>query len=85
MLANVNLNADLELLKSRVGRVVVVGNRGTIEINPRVLMIKEVSICGIILACSSEVEEDNFILQWIVFFFKIGRISNDGCIFTTRF
>jgi NADPH2:quinone reductase len=70
MLANVSLNADLELLKSRVGRVVVVGNRGTIEINPRVLMIKEVSICGIILACSSEVEEDNFILQWIVFFFK---------------
>src|SRR5205823_2278493 len=34
MLANVNLDRDLGLLAQR-GRVVVVGNRGRIEINPR--------------------------------------------------
>ncbi len=70
MLANVNLNADLELLKSRTGRVVVVGNRGTIDINPRLMMIKETSVCGIILSCSSEVGEDSFISDWIIFFLK---------------
>ena len=55
MLANVNLNNDLLLLKSNVGRVIVVGNRGTIDINPRLLMIKETNICGITLLSSSEV------------------------------
>jgi NADPH2:quinone reductase len=57
MLANVNLNADLQLLKSSVGRVVVIGNRGTIDINPRLLMAKETSICGVTLFSSSEVSE----------------------------
>jgi len=61
MLANVNLNDDLELLKPRVGRVVVVGNRGRININPRLMMTKETSICGIILALSTQVENKNFI------------------------
>jgi NADPH2:quinone reductase len=55
MLANVNLNSDLQLLKSNVGRVVVVGNRGTIDINPRLLMIKETSIYGVMLPNSSDV------------------------------
>lgn len=55
MLANVNLNTDLQLLKSSVGRVVVIGNRGTIDINPRLLMAKETSICGVTLFSSSEV------------------------------
>ncbi|CAF1539766.1 unnamed protein product, partial [Didymodactylos carnosus] len=49
MLANVNLNNDLQLLKSKIGRVVVIGNRGTIDINPRLLMAKETSICGVTL------------------------------------
>jgi NADPH2:quinone reductase len=35
MLANVNLAKDLTMLAPRGGRVVVIGNRGTIEINPR--------------------------------------------------
>ncbi|CAF3970999.1 unnamed protein product [Adineta steineri] len=56
MLANVNLNADLQLLKSCVGRVVVIGNRGTVDINPRLLMAKETSICGVTLFSSSEDE-----------------------------
>jgi NADPH2:quinone reductase len=59
MLANVNLNDDLELLKACTGRVVVVGNRGTVNINPRLMMIKETSICGVILARSSQVEKKN--------------------------
>ncbi len=49
MLANVNLNNDLQILKAQVGRVVVVGNRGTIEVNPRLLMTKETSVFGISL------------------------------------
>lgn len=32
MLANVNLNNDLQILKWKRGRVVVIGNRGTIEV-----------------------------------------------------
>jgi NADPH2:quinone reductase len=57
MLANVNLNSDLQLLRSNVGRIVVVGNRGTIDINPRLLMAKETSICGVTLFSSSEVRK----------------------------
>ncbi|NQV35963.1 MAG: NADPH:quinone reductase [Phycisphaeraceae bacterium] len=48
MLANVNLAADLELLAVH-GKVVVIGNRGTIEINPRLLMAKDASVQGMIL------------------------------------
>jgi NADPH2:quinone reductase len=48
MLANVNLDTDLELLANH-GRVVVIGNRGTVEINPRMLMAKDASIQGMIL------------------------------------
>ena len=55
MLANVNLNSDLQLLKSNVGRVIVVGNRGTIDINPRLLMMKETSIHGMTLFHSTNV------------------------------
>lgn len=49
MLANVNLDRDLTLL-ARAGRVVVVGNRGTIEIDPRQAMIREADIRGMLLA-----------------------------------
>lgn len=61
MLANLNLNNDLNLLKPHTGRVVVVGNRGTVEINPRLMMIKETTVCGVILSQSSDVREDNCI------------------------
>ncbi|HYV05404.1 MAG TPA: NADPH:quinone reductase [Blastocatellia bacterium] len=52
MLANVNLAKDLELLAPR-GRVVVIGNRGTIEIDPRVAMTKDASILGMSLLHAS--------------------------------
>uniref|UniRef100_A0A2K5DLT7 Quinone oxidoreductase n=1 Tax=Aotus nancymaae TaxID=37293 RepID=A0A2K5DLT7_AOTNA len=55
MLANVNLNKDLSLL-SQGGRVIVVGNRGTIEINPRDTMTKESSIIGVTLFATTKEE-----------------------------
>lgn len=55
MLANVNLNTDLQLLRANTGRVVVVGNRGTVDINPRLLMGKETSVIGITLFNSTQV------------------------------
>ncbi|XP_043818853.1 quinone oxidoreductase isoform X2 [Dromiciops gliroides] len=55
MLANVNLSKDLQLL-SQGGRVIIVGSRGPIEINPRDTMKKEASIIGVSLYSSSKVE-----------------------------
>jgi NADPH2:quinone reductase len=48
MLANVNLDRDLDLLAHR-GRVVVIGNRGRIEIDPRKTMGKDAAILGMTL------------------------------------
>ncbi len=48
MLANVNLGKDLPLLAAR-GRVVVVGSRGTVEINARDIMGRDASIRGMSL------------------------------------
>ncbi len=48
MLANVNLAKDLPALAT-YGRVVVVGNRGTVEINPRDTMSRDASILGMTL------------------------------------
>jgi NADPH:quinone reductase len=48
MLANVNLARDLELL-AHGGRVVVVGNRGEVTINPRETMRREADIRGMTL------------------------------------
>lgn len=45
MLANVNLDRDLGVL-ARFGRVVVVGNRGRVEIDPRQTMARDASILG---------------------------------------
>lgn len=48
MLANVNLNRDLGLLARR-GRVIVIGNRGTIEIDARQTMTRDADIRGMTL------------------------------------
>ncbi|XP_053102331.1 quinone oxidoreductase isoform X2 [Hemicordylus capensis] len=55
MLANVNLANDLQLL-SKGGRVMIVGSRGPIEINPRDTMLKESSIRGLSLFSASKEE-----------------------------
>jgi NADPH2:quinone reductase len=47
-LANVNLDNDLTAL-AHAGRVVVVGNRGRIEIDPRKIMGKDASVVGMAL------------------------------------
>jgi NADPH2:quinone reductase len=55
MLANVNLDRDLDVLASG-GRVVVVGNRGRIEIDPRKTMGKDGAILGMTLFNASPEE-----------------------------
>jgi NADPH2:quinone reductase len=52
MLANVNLGQDLKLL-AKGGRVVVVGSRGPIEIDPRETMQRDADIRGMMLGHSS--------------------------------
>lgn len=52
MLANVNLQEDLKVAAPGC-RIVVVGSRGSIEIDPRLTMQKEVSILGLILYYST--------------------------------
>jgi len=55
MLANINLVNDLGLLGIR-GRVVIIGSRGEITIDPRATMAKETEILGMSLFNSSEEE-----------------------------
>lgn len=51
MLANVNLQKDLQLL-AHGGRVVVIGSRGDIQITPRLMMGKESAVMGMALWAS---------------------------------
>jgi NADPH:quinone reductase len=55
MLANVNLNNDLTALAPS-GRVIVIGNRGKIEIDPRLTMGKDSDIRGMSLFNASPAE-----------------------------
>jgi NADPH2:quinone reductase len=48
MLANVNLGSDLKVLAPG-GRVVVIGSRGRVEIDPRDTMVRDASILGMLL------------------------------------
>jgi len=56
MLANVNLAADLKLLANN-GRVIIIGNRGEITINPRDLMLRRASARGFTLWAITPSEE----------------------------
>lgn len=56
MLANVNLAHDLKLLALR-GRVIVIGNRGEVTINPRELMARRASIRAFTLWAITPAEE----------------------------
>ncbi len=55
MLANVNLENDLTMLASK-GRVIVIGSRGKIEIDPRATMGKETEVRGLALFNASQEE-----------------------------
>src|SRR5438552_15065079 len=56
MHANVNLSADLKLLTTN-GRVMIIGNRGEITINPRDLMLRRASARGFTLWAITPAEE----------------------------
>ena len=56
MLANVNLGADLKLLRQS-GRVIVIGSRGDVTITPRDLMSRRASVRAFTLWGISEAEE----------------------------
>ena len=55
MLANVNLDRDLGVL-AKGGRVVVIGSRGRVEIDPRSTMRRESAILGMLLYNASDKE-----------------------------
>jgi NADPH2:quinone reductase len=55
MLANVNLDNDLRVL-AMGGRVVIIGSRGRIEIDPRDAMIRDASILGMLLFNTTQTE-----------------------------
>ncbi|MFL6373368.1 MAG: NADPH:quinone reductase, partial [Pyrinomonadaceae bacterium] len=48
MLANVNLAKDFEVLKM-FGRITIVGNRGSLDFNPRLIMGKDATVTGMAL------------------------------------
>jgi NADPH2:quinone reductase len=55
MLANVNLAKDLDVV-AKYGRIVVIGNRGEIQINPRATMMKNIDVVGLALPNASTEE-----------------------------
>ncbi len=55
MLANVNLGNDLKLLAPD-GRIVIIGSRGEVEINPREAMAREATVLGMLLMKASDKE-----------------------------
>jgi NADPH2:quinone reductase len=55
MLANVNLNHDLGVV-AKGGRVVVIGSRGPVEINPRLAMTRDAAVLGLTLFNASTQE-----------------------------
>jgi NADPH2:quinone reductase len=56
MLANVNLGKDLTIL-ARGGCIVVIGSRGEVTVNPRLLMRAEGSILGVMAGSPAEYAE----------------------------
>lgn len=57
MLANVNLQTDLDVL-GMFGRIVIIGNRGSLDFNPRAAMGKDAAIYGMSLFNAPDAEMD---------------------------
>jgi len=55
MLANVNLGNDLKILAPD-GRIVIIGSRGEVEINPREAMAREATLLGMLIMKASDKE-----------------------------
>jgi NADPH:quinone reductase len=62
MLANLNLAADLDVV-GKYGRIVVIGNRGEITVNPRVAMMKELDVRGIALFNASREQMEQIVID----------------------
>lgn len=73
MLANRNLGYDLKIL-SPFGRVVVVGSRGTVEIDPRDAMQRDAAILGMVLK-SASLEESREIHRRIIAGLESGTLQ----------
>ena len=58
MLANINLASDLDLV-AKYGRIIIIGNRGEITINPRMTMMKELDIRGLALFNGSRAQMED--------------------------
>ncbi len=56
MLANVNLGKDLTVMAKK-GQVVIIGSRGPVQIDPRDIMSREISILGTMSSLASEAEK----------------------------
>eukprot|EP01059_Diplonema_ambulator_P018087 TRINITY_DN3024_c3_g1_i1.p1 TRINITY_DN3024_c3_g1~~TRINITY_DN3024_c3_g1_i1.p1 ORF type:complete len:339 (+),score=68.46 TRINITY_DN3024_c3_g1_i1:45-1019(+) len=56
VLANVNLDKDLTVAAKK-GRIVIIGSRGTVTINPRDIMTKELDVRGLFLTAQTEEEK----------------------------
>jgi len=56
MLANKNLGKDLQLVATG-GRVIIVGSRGPVEVNPRDAMMRESTVKGLSLWAATESEQ----------------------------
>jgi NADPH:quinone reductase len=72
-LANENLENDLKII-APFGRIVIVGNRGSIEVNPRLAMIKEADILGMAL-WNAPAHEYNASLEGVAAFLKAGILK----------
>jgi NADPH:quinone reductase len=57
MLANVNLQKDFDVL-AKFGRVSIIGNRGSLDFNPRAIMNKDASVFGMSLFNAPEKDMD---------------------------
>lgn len=57
MLANINLEKDLEIINQR-GRIIIIGNRGSLNFNPRLTMAKEADIRGIAIWNATKTERE---------------------------
>ncbi|HQO58176.1 MAG TPA: NADPH:quinone reductase [Candidatus Omnitrophota bacterium] len=73
MLANKNLSADLQMLAPN-SRVVIVGCRGEVTINPREAMSRDATICGMSLLNLSA-EERLKVFQALDPYFQNGSLS----------
>ncbi len=56
MLANINLVKDFDVL-AKYGRIVIIGNRGSLDFNPRLTMMKDATVYGMALFNFTPAEE----------------------------